>query len=390
MQITESFELHDTLNPKIWDGNILKSDVEEALIKIVSEYISTSEVITENDVIDVNLVGSNASYNYTEESDLDVHIVVNMENISCDPELVQIACNSEKSSFNKNYDLSIKGIQVELYVEDVKASTESNGIYSLFKKEWIKFPTKIENIDYSKDQNFINELTEYKNRIENILSTSSRAIDIQDEINNLYNMRRESIMTEGEYGFGNQLFKEIRSLGLLDSLKNKKYELSSKELSLESKKLGEHIMKKYRINYLLKEDYHYSIIDSDNPDTAVNDVVNYFTPEDNCKILSVEECNNQGPQEGPDAGLSNLLITSINDEWTTISSYNDLVISARAEGREDIAKIIEDITNEEVNHVGMLQTALKLVSPNVSNVQDGEQEATEIINQENTQEASSI
>ena len=41
-------------------------------------------------------------------------------------------------------------------------------------------------------------------------------------------------MTDGEYAIGNLVFKEIRNLSLLQSLKDKTHELTSRELSLES------------------------------------------------------------------------------------------------------------------------------------------------------------
>lgn len=228
-------ELHDTLNPKLWDeNNNLRPVVKDRLIRIVNKYIESSDVLTRNDVIDVELLGSNASYNYTPYSDLDVHLVVNMEAVSCDPALFQLACNAERSNFNKNYDITIKGIEIEMYVEDVKASTASNGIYSLYKDEWIKFPQKIKVPNYDSDEEYIVLLDEWKSLAETVLGSANEAQKVQDYINNLYNLRRTSIMTDGEFGKGNLVFKEIRNLGLLDKLKEKQFELSSRELSLES------------------------------------------------------------------------------------------------------------------------------------------------------------
>ena len=543
--MNESFELHDTLNQKLWASDkTLIPEVENAIKRIVEEFLSNSEVLSGKDIIDVELVGSNASYNYTDKSDLDLHLVVNMEDLSCDPKLVQIACNAEKASFNRNYDLSIKGVEIELYVEDVKASTASNGIYSLFKEKWIKFPESIESVDYSTDTEFISKLDELVVEVNQVLSSASSSFEIQDEINNLYNTRRESIMSEGEYGFGNQLFKEIRSLGLLDDLKDKKFELASKELSLESlkesndkvitiyrgidptleqfdkgvswwttsyedaynygpgssddpdkasvmesvlnldsnkglevegntivsiyqelynkyienservdsgninsnlntndekdkenynkskvktndlnylqptvnnklKNLGykylfTHFnignkqvdeitifddsildysspdwylrenkqMKRYRINYMLKEDYHYSYVDGNSPEEAAELVYNYFDNSNDYELLNIEEPEEEvkGPELGPDSGLSSAVIQAINDEWQTISTYNDLANTARSEGREDIAKVIDDINAEENKHVGQLQEVLKTLSSVTKEISAGEME----------------
>ena len=49
----------------------------------------------------------------------------------------------------------------------------------------------------------------------------------------LYLMRKDSIATDGEYGVGNLLFKEIRNRGLLSALKDKYNEMISDELTLE-------------------------------------------------------------------------------------------------------------------------------------------------------------
>ena len=56
---------------------------------------------------------------------------------------------------------------------------------------------------------------------------------ISDFIEDLYDLRKESIATDGEYGIGNLVFKEFRNRGYLDKLKDMKNEERSKELSLE-------------------------------------------------------------------------------------------------------------------------------------------------------------
>ena len=85
----------------------------------------------------------------------------------------------------------------------------------------------------------------------------------------------------------------------------------------------------------------------------------------------------EGPKEGPEYGLSSLLNDAIQDEFKTIDLYNTLAVTARAEGFENIAKVIEEINIEENRHVGQLQEALKLLSPNASAIDDGEVEGQE-------------
>lgn len=233
-KLRESIEVHETLNPLLWNSdNTLKTDIGEALQAIVLQYIDDSEVLKESDIIDIELLGSNASYNYTKDSDLDLHIVVNMEAISSDPTLVQIACNAEKSIFNKAYNITVKGVDVELYVEDVNAATASNGIYSLTKNEWIRFPIRMDIPDLTNNPDYNVLLGEWVKAAKDILNNSSSSSEITRFINEIYNLRRLSIMTEGEYGIGNLVFKEVRNRGLLQQLKDMLNLMSSRELSLE-------------------------------------------------------------------------------------------------------------------------------------------------------------
>ena len=251
--LVEAFEVHKELNPKIWDSNNnLLPDVRDKILEIVEEFKANVKDMTGMDIkpVDIHLLGSNASYNYTDKSDLDVHLVVNFELIDANEDLVQALFNLQKSEFNDAYDISIHGIDVELYVEDIKANTVSNGIYSLTTDSWIKEPepiTEVPEIDIEDD------LDEWKNKINDILD-SGDILKISDAIDGLYLIRKNSLATDGEYGFGNQLFKEIRNLGLLDELKENYMKLKSKELSLENYKKGYRSMIKIRESYGIDDD----------------------------------------------------------------------------------------------------------------------------------------
>ena len=50
-------------------------------------------------------------------------------------------------------------------------------------------------------------------------------------------MRKDSLAINGEFGKGNLIFKQLRNEGLLSLLRDKIKDLTSKKLSLESKKL---------------------------------------------------------------------------------------------------------------------------------------------------------
>lgn len=221
-------EYHETLNPKLWLDNKLIPEVKTKLIEIYQTFINK---LKENeipiDVIDVLILGSNAAYNYTDNSDIDLHIVTDFEDLGLNSTLTQLFYNNEKSKFNDDYDITIKGLPVELYIEDINAGTKSNGVYSLLQDKWIKFPeyNPPKEIDYS----FL--LNTYQNKVNKALEGTPE--QIKNIINEIKMLRKLSLMNDGEYSKGNLVFKELRNNGSIDNLYNKLHELTSKELSLE-------------------------------------------------------------------------------------------------------------------------------------------------------------
>lgn len=153
--------------------------------------------------------------------------------IDADPAIVEAWLWAQKKIFNDEYDITIRGIEVELYVEDVGSATMSNGIYSLFADKWVKFPERIEaEIDADAVSEQVDRLIL---DIENALNSDDIEV-VEDEIDALYLTRKNGLSADGEFGVGNQTFKEIRNLGYLDKLKDKVVELKSEDLSILASK----------------------------------------------------------------------------------------------------------------------------------------------------------
>lgn len=226
------FLLENTnLNPIIWDeDNNLKPDVRNKLLEIKDKFILGLE---ENEipatVIDVRLVGSNANYNYSSNSDIDLHIIVDLDaHEEYEKSLLEMIYNYYKSAFNDKYDIKIKGIPVELYIENKNTSAISNGIFSVQNNAWIKQPTmnKKPNIDITKALNYM--IRQYEEvKILNDSATAQTLLDI------LYANRKKSLAVDGEYGIDNLVFKEFRNRGLIQDIKDIIKNGESKELSLE-------------------------------------------------------------------------------------------------------------------------------------------------------------
>lgn len=232
--------MNNTLNPKLFDLDTkkLKEKVRDKILKIANTFEEYIEIPIR--VIDVRLVGSNAAYNYTEHSDIDIHLVVNFDELSTNTDLVQVLFNSEKRSFNDTYDITIKGLEAEVYVEDINTSAVSNGIYSVSKDYWIKFPHKTDDSIVLPD---ISKLyAKYKDKCESLLNDK----DVNEEtvsnlIDDIYMLRKNGLSKSGEFSKGNLTFKQLRTDGYLDKLFELKNKIISKQLSLEKLNL---LMKK--------------------------------------------------------------------------------------------------------------------------------------------------
>lgn len=114
-----------------------------------------------------------------------------------------------------------------------QTAVKSNGVYSVLRNKWVKEPVAndIPNID---NEAFESLFKEWEDKYFNLIESNGKTKeDIIDLIEDLYDLRKSSIAEDGEYGLGNLVFKEMRSMGYLDNLREIKKELSSKELSLE-------------------------------------------------------------------------------------------------------------------------------------------------------------
>lgn len=221
---------NEILNPKIWNGDgTLKPGVAEAIQNVVNQFVDDLNVPI--DIVDVRIVGSNASYNYSEFSDLDVHIVINSESLIGDSNLLKVIYNSARGRFNSTYHIKIKGLDVEVSIEDISTNVCSNGVYSVTFSEWIKKPLPISYVDI--DVTILNSYKRLTSEIEEILRNPTVS-KIKKMIDKLYLIRKNSILTDGEYSKGNLIFKAIRNDGLLQKLKDEWNNAISKQLTFES------------------------------------------------------------------------------------------------------------------------------------------------------------
>lgn len=241
IELKEAIEKHDTLNSKLFTKEeLLKDRVRDKLLEIVDEFLEDLKAQEiEIKIDDILLIGSNASYNYTKNSDIDLHILANSKKTKYTPDVANALYGAYRTLFNKQLDIKLFDIPLEIFVELEDSARVSNGVYSVKKNEWVKKPVKEDIPDYDKDK--LKTLVDKwearcKKLIADIdadkLSDELRVVKLLEEI---YDKLRKKGVSKGEYSEENLAFKELRNKGYLDQLKQSKNDLVTKRLSLEER-----------------------------------------------------------------------------------------------------------------------------------------------------------
>ena len=143
--IINSFKLQDELIPDIWflDGNTyrMKPEVRDSLLQIVKDYIEFTKV--DIDVDDITLTGSLANFNWSEFSDVDVHILVDFEGMDI---LFKKYLDSKRMIWNSLRDVTVKDFDVEVYVQSTEEPHFASGVYSILYDEWLVEPVMEEEV----------------------------------------------------------------------------------------------------------------------------------------------------------------------------------------------------------------------------------------------------
>ena len=218
--IAEAVELtlqyHDQLNPKIWDDGQLKPEVRTKLMMIARTWAGFAKISP--DVIeDVILVGGNANYNYTPYSDIDLHLVIDLEKMPECEGLLDEYLRGKKQLWSLVHDIKIYGHDVELYAQDKSVPyTKDQGVYSIKKNQWIVKPTHKEvNL---KDPLIQQKVEQYIEKIDTLINSSAEDEAFGGLKTKFRDMRAAALKQGGEFSVENLVFKELRNLGYLDKV----------------------------------------------------------------------------------------------------------------------------------------------------------------------------
>ena len=228
-KISDAVTFHEKLNPALWAGTKLRPEVKNQLEEIAKDFLEEMG-INDLDVRDITISGSNAAYSYTKHSDLDLHILVNINDLP-NNEIYREFFDAKKSLYNDSHNITIHGVPVELYVQDAAQPSVTLGEYSLMHDKWLKIPTK-------RRANFDQTATRLK--YEKLLDIVERALHsknltkIQKVLKKIKQYRQAGLDKGGEFGPENLAFKALRSQGHITKLYDLRDKLHSEHLTIET------------------------------------------------------------------------------------------------------------------------------------------------------------
>jgi hypothetical protein len=205
----------------------MKSYVREQLLLIASDFVEHLG-LPDLAIEDITVSGSNAAYSYTELSDIDLHILVDVSQFNED-DVYRELFDAKKTVYNDNHDILINGFEVELYVQDSNEPVISLGEYSVMNDKWIKLPRKRKS-----DLDQLATKLKYRKlyKLSQYALKSNDSEKISKIIKTIKKYRKIGLDFHGEFGPENIAFKALRNKGIIKKLYEKLQELHSQRLSL--------------------------------------------------------------------------------------------------------------------------------------------------------------
>jgi hypothetical protein len=230
--------IQEDLNRDIWgEDNKLKPEISEKLLRIAKDFYEKLDLPVP--ILDITFTGSLANYNWTDLSDIDLHIVIDYNAVNEDTDLVKNYLMEAKSNWNRAHEIKIKGHEVEIYVQDSNEPHHSTAVYSLLEDDW-KIKPKRKTFEVSEDavrqkaEHFVKMIEDIEKRFEDkkyeeVYGDADRLRD------KLRNYRQSGLETGGEFSVENLVFKYLRNtdeIGKVMNLKKDAYDamMSVKEV----------------------------------------------------------------------------------------------------------------------------------------------------------------
>ena len=226
------------LYPKIWDISTkkLNDNIKIKLKQIAQDFVRGFKYPL--NIKDIILTGSIANYNWNQYSDIDLHVLLDFNEIPDEyMEAFKDYFNAKKEIWNKTHNIMIMGHEVEVYIQDINEPHHSTGVYSIMNDQWIKQPEiKKQDINYddviSRTESFIEQI----NKLSELVGKKDyqkAKIGVDNLRNKIKKYRQAGLEAEGEYSTENMVFKMLRNQGYLEQLSNLKFQAYDSDMGIE-------------------------------------------------------------------------------------------------------------------------------------------------------------
>jgi len=221
---------NQSLCPALWDSQQhLDPEVRLNLLKMAKDFYEKTGF--QAPIIDVYLMGSIANYNWTADSDADVHVIIDYNQLQMPEETSSEVIKTAGAQWNTEHNATVKGHKVELNIQNAREQKPHvTGIYSLMKDQWIRqpqyqprqFDTPTIQAKYKGMKKYIEAALRSGNR--DTMKSAKKYLDA---------FRQYGLDTGGELSIENIVFKIIRSKGLIKALKTAITATYDKEMSVK-------------------------------------------------------------------------------------------------------------------------------------------------------------
>lgn len=224
-------QYHKELNSKLWKGEQLLPEVRQKLLQFAKTWQQFAD-IPDDVVTDIIMTGGNANFNYTPQSDIDVHIIIDKNKMPEKGKYVDDDLYSKKVIWSLTHDVKVLGYPLEPYAQDKdEVFPKGQGVFSLMNNKWVVKPV-YKNLDFQSDDHLKRKVQHYIKMISHMVQSKMSLSAFQALKSKLTKMRTAGLTKGGEFSFENLVFKELRNQGVVDKLDKYIKSEKDKELSL--------------------------------------------------------------------------------------------------------------------------------------------------------------
>lgn len=206
--------INEELNPRLWSGKQMKPEVRDAILDL-SEKFRKELGLTKEEVDTIKIVGGNASFQWSPESDADITIELDPQSGMTRKRFKALS----KLTSVLNFELmpKINGIPTNFFLalRGLNAPIRDQSVFDVANDQWVHKPSTKEQVDgpvvLQKAQEFLEQI-----------KTACESDDFECHKNLLSKIkayRARGLKSGGELSFANAVYRHLSRSGEIERLK---------------------------------------------------------------------------------------------------------------------------------------------------------------------------